>query len=60
MQFAFDGPARNPHRLENHQRHSVVYMATHDSDTALGWWRALPERGRDGDRPRPASSRTGS
>ena len=44
MQFAFDGPASNPHRIQNHQRHSVVYVATHDCDTALGWWRTLPKR----------------
>ena len=44
MQFAFDGPASNPHRIQNHQRRSVVYVATHDCDTALGWWRTLPKR----------------
>jgi 4-alpha-glucanotransferase len=44
MQFAFDGPASNPHRIQNHQRHSVVYVATHDCDTALGWWQTLPKR----------------
>jgi 4-alpha-glucanotransferase len=44
MQFAFDGPASNPHRIQNHERRSVVYVATHDCDTALGWWRTLPKR----------------
>ena len=44
MQFAFDGPPSNPHRIQNHQRRSVVYVATHDCDTALGWWRTLPKR----------------
>ena len=44
MQFAFDGPPSNPHRIRNHQRQSVVYVATHDCDTALGWWRTLPKR----------------
>ena len=44
MQFGFDGPASNPHRIQNHQRHSVVYVSTHDCDTALGWWRTLPKR----------------
>jgi 4-alpha-glucanotransferase len=44
MQFGFDGPRSNPHRLENHVRRSVVYVATHDMDTAVGWWRTLPER----------------
>ena len=44
MQFAFEGPRSNPHRIENHRRRSVVYVATHDCDTALGWWRTLPAR----------------
>ena len=44
MQFAFDGPSSNPHRIQNHERRSVVYVATHDCDTALGWWRTLPRR----------------
>jgi 4-alpha-glucanotransferase len=44
MQFAFEGPPSNPHRIENHRRRSVVYVATHDCDTVLGWWRTLPAR----------------
>ena len=44
MQFAYDGDAANIHRLENHPKRSVVYVATHDCDTALGWWRTLPAR----------------
>jgi 4-alpha-glucanotransferase len=44
MQFGFDGPPSNPHRLENHATRSVVYVATHDMDTAVGWWRTLPRR----------------
>ena len=44
MQFGYDGPPSNPHRLENHMRGSVVYVATHDCDTAVGWWRTLPRR----------------
>jgi 4-alpha-glucanotransferase len=44
MQFGYYGPPRNPHRLENHVRRSVVYVATHDCDTAVGWWRTLPRR----------------
>ena len=46
MQFAYAGPRSNPHRLENHRRHSVVYVATHDCDTALGWWSTLSARAR--------------
>src|SRR6185437_10130090 len=44
MQFAYDGPPSNPHRLENHREHSVVYSGTHDCDTALSWWRSQPRR----------------
>ena len=46
MQFAYGGPPTNPHRLENHARHSVVYTGTHDCDTALGWWGTLTPRRR--------------
>jgi 4-alpha-glucanotransferase len=46
MQFAYGGPQSNPHRLENHRRHSVVYVGTHDCDTALGWWSTLSRRER--------------
>ncbi len=34
--WAFDGPADNPHRLENHRSHQVVYSSTHDTETLLG------------------------
>ena len=56
LQFAFGGGRRNPHRLENHVESAVVYTGTHDTDTALGWWRSLsPERraatGLDPDEP---------
>ncbi len=44
LQFAFGGPPSNPHRPENHGRNLVVYTGTHDTDTALGWWRSLPRR----------------
>jgi 4-alpha-glucanotransferase len=44
MQFGYDGPPTNLFRLENHPRGSVVYVGTHDCDTALGWWRTLPRR----------------
>ena len=46
IQFAYGGPPSNPYRLENHGRQSVVYVGTHDMDTALGWWRGLPARAR--------------
>ena len=44
MQFGFEGPPSNIHRLENHPRRAVVYAGTHDCDTAVGWWRSLPRR----------------
>ena len=46
LQFGFAGGARNPHRPQNHRRHAVAYTGTHDHDTALGWWRSLPEKTR--------------
>jgi 4-alpha-glucanotransferase len=41
VQYAFDGGRANPHRLDNHDERGVVYTGTHDTDTALGWWRSL-------------------
>ncbi len=46
MQFGYGGRPSNLHRLENHPRRSVVYVGTHDCDTALGWWRTLSARER--------------
>jgi 4-alpha-glucanotransferase len=46
LQFGYSGPPSNPHRLENHRRRSVVYVGTHDCDTAVGWWSALSPRAR--------------
>ena len=34
--WAFEGPPDNPHRLENHREHQVVYTSTHDTDTLAG------------------------
>lgn len=42
MHWAFDGPRTSPHRLENHREAGVVYTATHDTDTTVGWWASLP------------------
>ena len=47
VQYAFDGPATSPHRLENHEENGVVYTGTHDNDTAAGWWRSLTEAQRN-------------
>jgi 4-alpha-glucanotransferase len=34
--WAFQGPRTNPHLLENHREHLVVYTTTHDTDTLKG------------------------
>ncbi len=34
--WAFEGPADNPHRFENHRVRQVVYTSTHDTDTLAG------------------------
>jgi 4-alpha-glucanotransferase len=48
LQFGFDpDDPQGPHRLENHERDSVVYTGTHDHDTLRGWWSSLPEPSRD-------------
>jgi 4-alpha-glucanotransferase len=39
--WAFGGQADNPHRVENHRPHQVVYTTTHDTDTLHG---LFPER----------------
>ena len=46
LQFAFDGHADNPHKPENVHPDTVYYTGTHDNDTTLGWWRALPDEAR--------------
>ena len=42
----FEGPDDNPHRLENHRVHQVVYTSTHDTDTLAGALRRRCRRGR--------------
>jgi 4-alpha-glucanotransferase len=46
LQFGLGGGRGNPHRPENHEENGVVYTGTHDTDTALGWWRSLSARER--------------
>ena len=47
LQFGFDGTRANPHDPANHEENGVVYTSTHDTDTAVGWWRSLaPEQRR--------------
>jgi 4-alpha-glucanotransferase len=59
LQFALGDDPASPHRVENHERNSVVYTGTHDNDTTVGWWESLTgeERARTGlDPSRPAWS----
>jgi 4-alpha-glucanotransferase len=48
--WAFAGEPDNPHAFANHREQLVVYTSTHDTDTAVGWYRSLPaaERERTG------------
>jgi 4-alpha-glucanotransferase len=47
LQWAFGGSRANPHAPRNHEEQSVVYTSTHDTDTARGWYEALPKRMRE-------------
>nr|VFK47158.1 MAG: 4-alpha-glucanotransferase [Candidatus Kentron sp. TC] len=47
LQFGFDGARDNPHVPHHHTRNSVVYAGTHDNDTTLGWFEALPKAERE-------------
>jgi 4-alpha-glucanotransferase len=47
LQFAFGQRADHPFLPHNYEPHCVVYPGTHDNDTALGWWRSVPEPVRD-------------
>ncbi|MGH8231856.1 MAG: 4-alpha-glucanotransferase, partial [Steroidobacteraceae bacterium] len=47
LQFGFDPQQpRNPHAAANHVEHRVVYVGTHDQDTARGWLQSLDREGR--------------
>jgi 4-alpha-glucanotransferase len=42
LQFGFDPSDRgSPHRFENHAENRFVYVGTHDTDTARGWYSGL-------------------
>ncbi len=47
LQFAFGGDATNPYLPHNLAHDCAVYPGTHDNDTTLGWFQALPEKDRD-------------
>jgi 4-alpha-glucanotransferase len=41
--WAFGGDESNLHAPRNHRTRQVVYTTTHDTDTAVGWFRKLPK-----------------
>ncbi len=43
LQFAFDGDPGNIYLPHNYEPHSVVYTATHDNQTCVGWFRSRAE-----------------
>ena len=48
LQFAFDSSEAgasgdNPFLPHNYVQNCIVYTGTHDNDTALGWYRSVPE-----------------
>jgi 4-alpha-glucanotransferase len=47
LQFAFNGDAGNAYLPHNFTPYTVVYTGTHDNDTTLGWWQALPAATQD-------------
>ena len=47
LQFAFGEGGDHPFLPHNHVARSVVYTATHDNDTTLGWWLSTSEPIRD-------------
>ena len=46
LQFAFGEDADNPYLPHNYDRRDVVYTATHDNQTTIGWFAALPQETR--------------
>ncbi|GGF36716.1 hypothetical protein GCM10011519_07830 [Marmoricola endophyticus] len=51
LQFGFEpgaakDPGDSPHEVANLVEHQVVYTATHDNDTTVGWWADLPRKRR--------------
>jgi 4-alpha-glucanotransferase len=50
LQFAFgSAPGNRVHRPHDYPRASVAFTGTHDSNTMLGWYRALRRRARSND-----------
>ncbi|HSJ93580.1 MAG TPA: 4-alpha-glucanotransferase [Gaiellaceae bacterium] len=42
LQWAFGGGHLAPHALANHREYAVVYLGSHDNDTAAGWYATAP------------------
>lgn len=47
LQFGFDGDPGNLHLPHEHEADAIVYTGTHDNDTTVGWYAALPSGTRD-------------
>jgi len=43
LQFAFENDPANMYLPHNHDRHAVVYSATHDNQTTVGWFQSRGE-----------------
>lgn len=46
LQFAFENDPANMYLPHNYEPHSVVYSATHDNQTTVGWFRSRKEEER--------------
>lgn len=46
LQFAFGEDPDNPYLPHNYERNDVVYTATHDNQTTIGWFAGLQEQTR--------------
>jgi 4-alpha-glucanotransferase len=46
LQFAFGGSTSNAYLPHHFIRNMVVYVGTHDNDTAIGWFKSASERER--------------
>jgi len=44
LQFAFGADPTAPFLPHNYEVNTVVYTGTHDNDTTVGWYTALPEK----------------
>lgn len=47
LHFAFGDNENNPFLPHNYVANTVAYTGTHDNDTTIGWWEALPDYQKD-------------